>query len=561
MERIKSIGRDWFRRIDEAKVFWQNLFNRKLTRSFTSRRSLRRTLISSSPIWATSSGRTSTRTSPSIKAGNVLPIDIKPRKASNKPTLNYADGGSNPPTSTLVPVRDNSSVERKFEMEFPKSNEVDVYNIEVALLGTVLIHGNTMYTVFPAVTADMFSSMGNRYIYMSMQEEHKKGNAPNHMFVYNTLQKHGWEDTAGGESYLHSVAQGARPQEDVKELISIIQSQYKVRRLKEINAAIPSMLNGSGNVNEVISKLHQDLDKLARDIGTPDVTRVSDTIDDVIDDVKSRTKNPGPRGLSTGISDVDFQTGGLVEGDVWYIGARPSHGKSAWLTKTLMNVAQDGEGVMMFNREMSAGDIQERMLAIASGVSLQKMRSGMVDKVEQTKLDNCRDKIYDLPFYIDNNFIGGIEYIVSTIRKYHQLYNVRVIGIDYIQLIVERTTESVHLLGNASRQLKLLANELGITVIILSQMNRNVEQREDRRPLMADLRQSGNMEEDADIMVALYRDEVYDMNSPAEGVMEFIVRKSRNGPIGVAILDFDGETVNIKGKGTDKLWRGEGFIQ
>jgi replicative DNA helicase len=135
--------------------------------------------------------------------------------------------------------------------------------------------------------------------------------------------------------------------------------------------------------------------------------------------------------------------------------------------------------------------------------------------------------------------------MLATIRKYHQIKNIEVVGLDYIQLMVERGDESTHELGRLSRHIKLLSGELGITTIVLSQLNREVDKRDDHRPLMSDLRQSGNLEEDADYMVALYREEAYVTNSPKAGTIEYIIRKARNGPIGSYDLRYDASTVTI----------------
>lgn len=555
MERIKNIGREWYRRIDEAKTFWQNLFNRKLTRSFTSRRSLWRALISSSSIWATSSGRTSTGVSTSIKADNVLPIDIKPRKASNKTTLTYSDGGSTPPTSTIP----------QFEVNPNKVRVIMDYGIlntgfEIAVLGLLMLHPHSIYNVAPKLKPEMFSSSVNANIYRAMQAVTASGLLPEYTLVIGSLKDMGQLDSVGGAENIESVIQRAKIEYNIKSLdeyVRRVQDAYKITRLLKFNAEIPRILDDKpGTINEVISKLSENLNKLVSDVGVEDVSIVGDTIDETLKRIKERLNNPGPLGISTGFPSIDHYTGGLVDGEIWYIGARPSMGKSAWLTKVFLNVAKQGIPCLMFNREMSAHSINERMLAILSGVDALKIRQSALDDKEFVRLEKAKAELKELPIYVDNNFTGDVDYIYATIRKHQLLSGIRVVGLDYIQLIVERADNSVHLLGNASRRLKLLSNELGLSTIILSQMNRNVESRENRRPLMADLRQSGNLEEDADIMAALYRDEVYETNSPDAGKLEFIIRKSRNGPIGRVDLDFDGSTVNI----TEGLDAGEGFI-
>ena len=232
-------------------------------------------------------------------------------------------------------------------------------------------------------------------------------------------------------------------------------------------------------------------------------------------------------------------------------------GKSAWLAKTLLNVTRQGAPCLLFNKEMNMTGIIERWLSIASGVAFQNIKFGQLSLEQYNRIKHIRKLFEKYPIYIDNNFMGEIDYVTSTIRKYHQLHGVRVVGLDYIQLLVERGEDDTRELGRVSRQLKLVSNELGLSAIILSQLNREVEKRDNKRPMMSDLRQSGNLEEDADIMAALYRDDVYVMNSQFANTIEFIIRKSRNGPIGTMMLNFEKETVNVYDETGVVNWEGE----
>lgn len=465
-----------------------------------------------------------------------------------------------------IPVKGTavaSIVKQPFDWEKSITEMTDNLNLtdnraEMALLGTVLAHSHQINNVAPKLRPFMFDIPNHVIIYEAMLACHDKQQESNLIFVTNILKNKG-QLNGIGKAYLDALIDSRESMGSIDGLITIIQNSYKVKQLRKINSRIPGYLENEDHINEIISKLSMDLDRLLQEIGTPDVVKIGDVIDQTVDNIIEQ--EPGIRGISTGFQDIDYDTGGFIGGDIWYISGRPSHGKSAWVVKTLMNASFDNVPVMIFNREMGMESINERMLSIASQLPIQKIQRREIDAVDDYKLKEAGARIGKLPFYIDNNFIGEIDYIIATIRKYHQLYKIKIVAIDYIQLIVERTGESVHLLGNASRKLKLLANELDITILIVSQVNRNCETREDRRPLMADLRQSGNMEEDADIMVALYSDEVYDRNSPNEGMLEFIIRKARNGPTGTRELDFDKSTVNIKDRGKlEPRWGGGGFV-
>ncbi len=433
--------------------------------------------------------------------------------------------------------------------------------VEEAILGLLLTNGYAIYDVQRKLSPQRFSSTPHEIIYRAMESCADDQHDPNHLIVVGRLRDTGQLEQAGGEQYLETLTQHNYSLNNLSEFVDKLIDSYKVRRLLNIHANIPIYLRNESMVGEVISRLGQELTDLSMEVDRSDVVLIGDVIDETYERIIKKSENPGIDGTSTGFTGIDNMTGGFLGGEIWYIGARPTHGKSAWLIKASMNVAKQGGAVLLFNREMSPESVQQRMLSIASGVPLEKIRRGEIKGLTK-KLDRARKIIKELPIYIDSNFQGEIEYIASTIRKYHQLYDLKLVGLDYIGLIVERTAgESTHLLGAASRKLKLLSNELGITTIILSQMNRQCETRENRRPLMADLRQSGNLEEDADIMVALYRDDLYNANSPDKGICEFIIRKARNGPVGLVRLKFDGETVNLTNEDMKDMWKDtKGFI-
>lgn len=433
--------------------------------------------------------------------------------------------------------------------------------IEVAVLGLLLTDGYAIYDVKGKLKPHRFASKPHELIYRAI-ESVADTIEPNYLLVKGKLMETETFEQAGGTEYLETLTQHHNSVKSLNEFVRKLNDSYKARRLLVINANIPIYLKNAGMVSEVLSKLDQELKSLVMDTDQPDVVLVGDVIDDTYERILKKSENPGIDGMSTGFKVIDHRTGGFLGGEIWYIGSRPSHGKSTWLIKVAMNVAKQGNAALLFNREMSPDSMRQRMLSIVSGVPLEQIRRGEVNKQEIAKLSAAKDALKGVPIYIDSNFQGNIDYIIATIRKYHQLYNVKLVGLDYIGLIVERIAgESTHLLGAASRSLKLLSNELDITTIILSQMNRQCETRENRRPLMADLRQSGNLEEDADIMVALYRDEVYNPNSPDRGICEFIVRKARNGPVGTELLNFDGETVNLTNQDMTDLWKDDkGFI-
>lgn len=427
--------------------------------------------------------------------------------------------------------------------------EPDIFNtqLEVEFLRTLIVEGDLIYEVLPEVTAEMLSSMPHQYIYRGLKSLAERNVGISRETLLGELNDKGWLDEAGSLRYMdETILKGHPNKRAIKEHIKKIQNSYKTRILYELNAKIPDWIENPNNIDIAISRINKNLDNLVASTGNlKNTVSIGEAIDQVFEDIKARKENPKLPGVSTGFTNIDNLTAGLMEGDLWYVAARPSMGKSAWLVKALINMAKSGIPCLLFSQEMSQRQLFERIFAIESEVGLLDIRLGKISDDDVARLEKRKDELKELPLYIDSTFGASIEEIGAMIRKYNQLHGIKVVGIDYIQIVVERGGDATAELGKASRLLKLISNELGISTIVISQLNREVEKREDKRPLMADLRQSGNLEEDADILACLYRDEVYHPTSPDAGTVEFIIRKARNSPIGTIPLNFDKNTVNI----------------
>jgi replicative DNA helicase len=325
----------------------------------------------------------------------------------------------------------------------------------------------------------------------------------------------------------------------------IVITGFKQRELQRLGGVIIDYAGKYSNPDEIISEVTKRLDRLVVNSSIGDVIQLGDVLDDLFTSLENRKQNKDSGGITTGFPKLDLFTTGYRPGEVWLFGARPSMGKTTFLYNSFLNVAKKGYGTLIINREMSIHSILERFYAMESKVPLLNIRNGDLTDAQYEKLRSAKEVLKDLPIHIDNSWISDDNFITATIRKYQRTKDIKVVGLDYIQLLTERSADSTHELGRISRNLKLLSGELGITSVILSQLNREVEKRDDKRPLMSDLRQSGNLEEDADYMIALYRDDVYVMNSRKAGVLEAIIRKARNGPTGICEFKFDGSIVSI----------------
>lgn len=417
-------------------------------------------------------------------------------------------------------------------------------DVETSLLGLLLINPELIYTIRNKIKPDMFSSSVHKTIYNALIAIADRGLEIDYVLLLTELNSKKQLEEAGGDDYIDYLFANPGKLKNLDAYMDKIVDNFKVRSLLSLQAKIPSALS-QYPVAEVITSISKRLDLIAAGTDSKDTISLDESSKATLESIKERSKHPGISGVSTGFKEIDYQTGGLIEGDIWYIGARPSMGKSAFLLKTLYNTAKAGHPSLLFSKEMRAESVTERLLSLESGVHFQKIRLGDLTGEEMDLISDAQKRLAALPIYIDQNFLGGIDTVIATVRKYHQLYGVRICAVDYIQLLVERDEGSTHELGMASRKLKLVTAELSISSLIASQLNRNVEMRDNKRPMMSDLRQSGNLEEDSDLMAALYRDEVYVTNSPDEGKMEFIIRKQRNGPIGTVSLNFDAERVNV----------------
>ena len=280
--------------------------------------------------------------------------------------------------------------------------------------------------------------------------------------------------------------------------------------------------------------------------GSQDFSHIKDVLMESFDDIEKIAANGGTvAGISTGFVDLDQKTAGLHPSDLVIVGARPAMGKTAFGLNLVQNAAvKGGKTCAVFNLEMSKKQIVNRMLACEAGVSMEHIRSGNMTDQDWEKLVEALGPLSEAPIYIDDT--GGITFseVRSKCRKLKIEHGLDLVMIDYLQLMSgsgragdNRQQE----ISEISRGLKMMARELDVPVIALSQLSRTLESRADHRPMMSDLRESGAIEQDADVIIFLYRDEYYHPDSEDKNIAEIIIGKQRNGPVGTVKLRYDGE--------------------
>lgn len=424
------------------------------------------------------------------------------------------------------------------------NSELFATNSETAFLSLLMRHPELIYESSSA-TVGMFTSTPNQVIYASLQELSALSLIPEKQLLIDYLNSRNKLSFAGGEQYLTTLFEQNYSLENFATYREMLINSYRSRTLYSAVTDVPAMITGGHDVDRVISDLRYKLDSLEGDgIGSSTI-RVSDSIADVWKTIVSRTENPGLTGISTGFRSIDMFAGGYPPGDFWVYGARPSQGKTALICNSALASSANNGIPLIFSLEMTKQTLVERFLSILSGVSLSSIRLGTVNQNELDAVHNATSVLKELPIFIDTNFSTNITYATSVIRKYVKTFNVNTVWIDYVQLMSERNEDQTAEIGRICRGMKLLAKDLGIFIGMTAQLNRMVEMRNDKRPILSDLRQSGNLEEDADLVAVLYRDDYYYADSKDAGIMEFIVRKHRNGPVGMLPLKFEKETTKI----------------
>jgi replicative DNA helicase len=416
---------------------------------------------------------------------------------------------------------------------------------EIAVL-SILINNPTMVYNLEGLSGYMFSANTLQNIFNIIVDIKERNSTPDYNMILNYAVSLGKLESCGGEKYIAYLRDQVYNKENLAEFVDIVKKSYKVKVFSELCSGISRETLNINDVDNTINQFSDNVSKLLTSSGGEGTHNIGSLLKTSFNEIVDRVNNPGVRGTSTGIKKVDTLTGGYDGGDLWYIGARPGMGKSALISCSALSGAKVGVPSLIFSKEMTRQPLMERFLSMETHLPLFDIRMGILKKPEVEVLREAATKLSSYPLYIDLNFTSSMTQIESTIRKYVSLYGVKTVYVDYIQLLSERDADQTQELGRISRKMKLLANQLDITAVVLSQLNRDLEHRDNKRPVSADLRQCGNLEEDADYIIGLYRDEIYNKDTKDKGKMEFIILKQRNGPTGTLKLGFDGVTTQVK---------------
>ncbi|MBV8342261.1 MAG: replicative DNA helicase [Gammaproteobacteria bacterium] len=422
---------------------------------------------------------------------------------------------------------------------------------EQSLLGGLLLDPSAWDNVADAVVEQDFYRPDHRLIFAaiaSLALESKPGDA---VTVSQQLERNGNLEQAGGLAYLSAIARDTPSAANVRAYADIVRERSLLRQLIRAGTDIASAVfnNDGTTARELVDRAEQRVFEIAegsfrRREGALPVRQI---LPGVIDKIDEWHANPDKlRGLATGFTEFDKLTGGLRGGDLVIIAGRPSMGKTTLAVNMAEYAAvhpQTRASVAIFSMEMPAEQVITRMLASIGGVPLNSLRSGKISDDDWVRITSATSQLSEAKIFVDEAPALNPTELRARARRVKREHGLDLIVVDYLQLMQvpgtqeNRATE----IAEISRSLKALAKELQVPVIALSQLNRAVEQREHKKPVMSDLRESGALEQDSDMILLIYREEVYDRNTTKKGIAEIDLVKHRNGEIGSFPLTFQGQ--------------------
>jgi replicative DNA helicase len=415
---------------------------------------------------------------------------------------------------------------------------------ESSVLGGILLENDAINLVLELVRPEDFYRESHRKILRAMIELSDRSEPVDLITLSDYLKNRGELDAVGGTAYLASLADFVPTAANISFYARIVREKAILRSL--ISTATEIATRGyeeQGNVEEFLDSAEKVIFDISEKKIKASFVAVGDMIKDTLKTVeKLYERKEMVTGVPTGYEDLDKLTAGLQPSDLVIVAGRPSMGKTAFSLNIAANAAFAGVGVAVFSLEMAKEQLVLRMLCSEARVNNSKVRSGYLAERDFPKLANAAGRLHESPIYIDDTPAISVLELRAKARRLvrDRTKKVGLIVIDYLQLMRGMGTASnrEQEISEISRSLKALAKELNIPVIAISQLNRRVEDRGDRRPMMSDLRESGAIEQDADVIMFIYRDEVYNQNSDKKGIAEIIVAKQRNGPIDTVQLTF-----------------------
>ena len=415
---------------------------------------------------------------------------------------------------------------------------------EQAVLGAIMIDADRLISASERLLPQDFYRASHQRIFEAMLVLSDRGEAIDLVTVTAELSTLGILDEIGGLPYLAELAEGVPTAANINYYVNVVDQKSTLRRL--IRTAGEIVTDGYERQNEVdvlLNEAERKILEVSQGKGSASFIPISDVLTSAYATIDKLHKQSGETtGIPTGFQDLDKMTAGFQRNDLIIVAARPSVGKTAFALNISQNVAtRADENVAIFSLEMGAEQLVMRMLCAEGNVDAQRLRTGQLEEEDWGKLSLAMSNLSQAGIYIDDTPGIRVNDIRAKCRRLKQEHGLGMIMIDYLQLIQGNGRSSDNRqqeVSEISRSLKSLARELEVPVIALSQLSRGVESRQDKRPMMSDIRESGAIEQDADIVAFLYRDDYYNKETEDANTIEIIIAKQRNGPTGTVKLAF-----------------------
>ena len=417
---------------------------------------------------------------------------------------------------------------------------------EEAVLGSLLMDPEAVGKVVPFLQPEDFYRDRNRLIYSAMLSIYNR-TGPHEpvdfLTVADELKRSGQYEEVGGLAYLSHLVSVVPTAVHVEHYARIVERTSVKRRLISAAGKIAAVAyDDSLDLDTTLEKAEQLLFGVSQRRVTRDFEQIGTILGDYLEQMQLRAADEeGGRGVPTGFIELEKLTGGLQRSDLIILAARPSMGKSSWALNIVQNAAIKHHATCaIFSLEMSKQQLAHRLLCSESGVDATKLRLGMINANEQQKLNRAFELLSEAPIYIDDTPSISLTELRSKARRLHAEVGIDLVVVDYLQLVTTgRSSDNrVQEISEISRSLKALARELNAPVIALSQLSRAVEARTPHIPMLSDLRESGSLEQDADIVLFIYREDMYNRDTEKKGIADIYLAKHRNGPTGQFSLLF-----------------------
>ncbi len=429
-----------------------------------------------------------------------------------------------------------------------KRGRIPPQNVEAeqSLLGGILIDPEAVNKVVDVVSPEDFYRDDHKRLFELILDLYDRNDPIDIITVSSLARDKGIIEKIGGNTYLNALVDSMPTSANIVQYAKMVREKSLLRRL--MLAATQIVEKGyevDVDVEDYMDVAEQAIFQIAERKFRPSFYPIKDLVMENVKTIERLCeKKQAVTGVATGYVEIDRMTGGLQPSDLIIVAGRPSMGKTSFCLNIALNVAINNgvsTPVGIFSLEMSKEQLVMRFLSSEAEVEFSKLRSGMVRDTEWPKLSKAAGRLYEAPIFIDDAPALSVLDLRARARRLKKEHDLGILVIDYLQLMRGRTgslDRREQEISEISRSLKALAKELNIPVVAISQLNRMVEQRDNKRPRLADLRESGAIEQDADVIMFIYRDEVYHKDSKAAGTAEIIIGKQRNGPIGDVVLTF-----------------------